>query len=186
MAKHVLSLEIPDVMNKTILRVIDTSVYANSIAIVCPLLQITLPGFTHPSNVTPPVINPGFTLNATACTLGSQTTGCNDTFYDLQDGIYIIKYSVEPSDYVYVEYNHLRITCAMNKIKDVYCNLDLGSCDPPADKKNILNQVRLIEQYLKAAKAYVEDCHDPKKGMELYTYAVKLLDKLTCNDCKTC
>lgn len=186
MAKHVLSLEIPDVSNKNILRVVDTSVYAPNIDIVCPLLQITPPGFVHPSNIEPPVIEPGFILNATACDLQLQTTDCNDTFYDIQDGIYIIKYSIEPKEYVYVEYNHLRITCAMNKVNQVYCNLELGDCDPPADKKAILNQIRLIEQYLKAAKAYVEDCHDAKKGMELYSYAVKLLDKLTCNDCKTC
>jgi hypothetical protein len=63
----------------------------------------------------------------------------------------------------------------------------MGACDAPADLKQKLNQIRLIEQYLSAAKANVEDCHNPKKGMELYTYAVKLLDKLSCNtSCKTC
>lgn len=187
MAKHILSLEIPDVMNKSIIRVIDTSVYAPNIDIVCPLLQITPPGFTHPSNIEPPVIEPGFALNATACDLQLQTVDCNETFYDIQDGIYVIKYSVEPKNLVYVEYNHLRITCALNRVKEIYCDLDLGACEAPTEIKNKLNQIRLIQQYLSAAKANVEDCHNPKKGMELYTYAVKLLDKLSCNtSCKSC
>ena len=42
MSKHVLSLEIPDTMNKCIFRVVDTSVYATGIPITCPLLQITV------------------------------------------------------------------------------------------------------------------------------------------------
>lgn len=187
MAKHILSLEIPDVMNKSVFRVIDTSVYASSIAVVNPLLQITPPGFIHPSNIEQPVIEAGFTINATACDLQLQAEGCNETLYNIQDGLYIVKYSVEPKDIVYVEYNHLRITCSLNRIKEIYCELDLGACDAPADLKQKLNQLRLIEQYLKAAKANVEICHNPKKGMELYKYAIKLLDRLSCSSsCKSC
>lgn len=187
MAKHVLSLEIPDTMNKCIFRVVDTSVYATTIPVTCPLLQITPPGYIHPVNFTNPQILPGFNLNLTACDLELQVSDCGTTFYDVPDGIYIVKYSVEPKDLVYVEYNHLRTTCADNRIKEIYCSLSLGACDPPAAIKDKLNQVRLIQQYLKAAKAYVEDCHEPTKGMELYRYAVKLIDKLSCSSsCKTC
>jgi hypothetical protein len=187
MSKHVLSLEIPDTMNKCIFRVVDTSVYATGIPITCPLLQITVPGFNTPVNFAPPQIEPGFNANMTACDLEIQSYECGTQFYDVPDGIYIVKHSVEPKDYVYVEYNHLRVTCALNKIKAIYCDLQLGACDPPASKKDKLNQIRLIEQYIKAAKAYVEDCHDPKRGMELYKYAVSLLDKMTCSTgCKTC
>lgn len=187
MSKHILSLEIPDTMNKCILRVVDTSVYATGIPVTCPLLQITAPGFMHPVNFSTPSVTPGFSLNITACDLELQTSDCGTVFYDVPDGIYIIKYSVEPKDLVYVEYNHLRITCANNKVKAVYCDLQLGACDPPANIKDKLNQIRLIQQYLLAAKAYVEDCRDPKRGMELYRYAVKLLDKMSCgSSCKTC
>ena len=37
--------------------------------------------------------------------------------------------------------------------------------------------------YLDAAKAKVEFCLEPQKGMTLYNYAIKLLNKF---DCKTC
>lgn len=187
MSKHVLSLEIPDTMNKCIFRVVDTSVYATGIPVTCPLLQITVPGFIHPVNFSTPQIEPGFSANLTACDLELQNTNCGTEFMDVPDGIYIIKYSVEPKEYVYVEYNYLRTTCADNRVKQIYCNIDLGACDPPASVKDKLNQIRLIQQYLKAAKAYVEDCRDPKRGMELYKYAVSLIDKMECSTgCKTC
>jgi hypothetical protein len=187
MSKHVLSLEMPDTTNKCILRVVDTSVYAPGIPITCPLLQITLPGFNQPVNFSSPQIEPGFNANLTACDLEIQSSDCGTTFYNVPDGIYVVKYSVEPKDYVYVEYNHLRVTCALNKIKNIYCDLQLSACDPPPAVKAKLEQIRLIEQYIKAAKAYVEDCHDPKRGMDLYNYAVLLLDKMSCGTgCKTC
>ena len=170
----------PDTLNKCILRIVDTSVYDTDIPVNCPTLQVTVPGYIHPVNFTNPEINTGFILNLTACDLDIQTTQCGTTFYDVPDGIYIIKYSVSPNELVYVEYNHLRITSALNKVKDIYCELDLGACEPPSDILKKLNQIRIIEQYLKAAKAYVEDCHDAKKGMELYAYAVKQLDKMFC------
>jgi hypothetical protein len=43
--------------------------------------------------------------------------------------------------------------------------------------------LREIKSYLEAAKAKVEDCHEPKKGMMLYDYAVKLLNKMDCVNC---
>lgn len=187
MAKHVLSLDIPDTLNKCILRVVDTSVYAPDVEISCPLLQITPPGFIHPVNISPPKINPGFNANLTACDLGLQSSDCGTVFYDIPDGIFVIKYSVEPRDFVFVEYNHLRITCALNKVRQIYCELSMGACAPEKTVLAKLDKIRLIQQQLAAAKANVETCHDPKKGMELYKYAVSQLDKLSCGvTCKTC
>ena len=186
MAQHVLSLEAPDTLNKCILRVVDTSVYNPLTPPSCILLQITLPGFNVPVQFTDTEITPGFNLNLTACDLDLQVNNCGTTYQNLPDGIYIIKYSVSPNDLVYVEYNHLRITCALNKIQAIYCNLDLAACDPPAAVKEKLNQVRLIQQYLSAAKAQVEYCHQPAKGMDLYRYALTLISKLDCTSCSTC
>lgn len=183
MAQHVLSLEAPDTLNRCILRVIDTSVYNEQIPVICPLLQITLPGFTTPAQITEPQLQPGFSLNLTACDLGVQSAGCGSNYNELPDGIYIIKYSVSPNEFVYAEYNHLRITKALNRVEGIYCDLDLGTCEPPQTLLDKLNKIRLIQQYLKAAKAMVETCHQPKKGMDLYGYATKLLDKMTCTTC---
>lgn len=183
MANHVLSLEAPDTLNSCILRIQDTSVYEQMIPIKCLLLEVTLPGFTVPVQFSESDILPGFSLNLTACALGIQTSGCGTNFNDLPDGIYILKYSVSPNDIVYVEYNHLRITKALKRIQSILCDLELSTCAPPEKTKDKMLQLQEARMYLDAAKAKVEFCLNPKEGMELYSYAVKLLGKI---DCKTC
>jgi hypothetical protein len=187
MANHVLSLEAPDTLNKCILRVVDTSIYNPLTTPICPRLLITLPGFNVPVSFNDTQITPGFMLNLTACDLELQTAGCGTTYNDLPDGIYILKYSVSPNDVVFVEYNHLRITNALWMIQCILCSIDLGTCAPPAKVTAKLDELSLIQMYLDAAVAQVEFCHHPDKGMELYRYAVKLLNKLACNtNCGTC
>jgi hypothetical protein len=169
---------------------VDTSVYNQDIPIKCPTLLITVPGFTYSVQYTDiagsghyVTINPGFIINLTACDLEIQTLNCGTIYNDLPDGIYAIKYSVSPNEYVFVEYNHLRITKALYKYQALLCDLDLAACDPLTSVKDKLNQLRLIRMYLEAAKSQVEFCHHAQKGMELYNYAVKLLDKMDCSTC---
>ena len=180
MANHVLSLEVPTVMNPCILTIMDTSVYTDLIPVTCEQLNITVPGFQHSVQLD---VNAGFIENITACDLNLQTSNCGTEYVDIPDGIYIIKYSVSPNDLVYVEYNHLRITQALIKYNKVLCDVDAAACDPPAAIKKKLEALRLINMYLQAAKAKVEYCHEPQKGMSLYNYALKLLNKLTCTNC---
>ena len=187
MAQHVLSLEIPDTMNDCILRIMDTAIYNPLSPPTCQLLQVTLPGFNVPVQFSDPVIVPGFSVNLTACDLELQNAGCGSSYTALPDGIYIVKYSVSPNDLVYVEYNHLRITKALNMIQCILCYLDVPPYAPTEDIKHKLNQITEIRRYLDAAKAMVEYCHQPHKGMELYRYAMKMLNKMACNtNCGTC
>jgi hypothetical protein len=179
--QHVLSLDIPDTMNACILRIVDTSVYLTTPAPQCPRLEITLPGFNTPTVFDETFISPMFMVNLTGCDLEIQTTGCGTDYCDLPDGIYIIKYSLSPHDYVYVEYNHLRITAALTMVQEILCELDLGACEPATDVKDKLELLTMINRYLDAAKAMVEYCHQPDKGMELYRYALKLLNRMLCN-----
>lgn len=183
MAHSSLSLEAPDTLNKCILRIVDTSVYNPQTKLLCPTLQVTLPGFSIPAVFEEPIVEPGFMLNLTACDLGVQTVSCGTVFNDLPDGIYIIRYSNTPNDLVYVDYNHLRITKALDKYNVILCDLDIAACDPPEIVKRKMERLTMIRMYLDAAKAQVEVCHKPAKGMELYNYAVKLLDKMTCTTC---
>jgi hypothetical protein len=178
MAKHRLSLECPDTLNGCILRLADSSSYNVDSPVTCVRLLITTPGFTTPIEIPNP--QPGFMYNFTACDLGLQKERCGTDYFDLPDGIYILKYSVSPNEYVYVEYNHLRITKALNIIQSIYCDLDLGACEPSDKVDEKFEELREIESILKAAKAKVEFCLEPKKGMELFAYALRLLDKLRC------
>jgi len=182
MAQHVLSLEAPDTLNPALLRLIDTSIYIDMLTLTCPILKIAVPGFN--TSVIIPNVSPEFdNLLITACDLGLQNSQCGTDYAQIPDGIYIINWSVSPNEIVYVEYNHMRITQALIKIRNAYCNLDLGVCDPPVDVKLKLENLRLIQSMLQASKSFVEYCHNPNKGMQLYAYAIKLLNKFDCSPC---
>ena len=186
MANHVLSLEVPLVMNPCILKLFDTSVYNILLPVTCPTLNITVPGFSYSNEITGSIIDDFINtsqLTLTACDLQLQSTNCGSEYVNLPDGIYIIKYSVSPNEIVYVEYNHMRITEALNKYYNILCDVDVNACDPPFKIKQRLEELRLIKMYLDAAVAKVEYCHEPQKGMSLYNYALKLLNKLSCTNC---
>jgi len=185
MAKHTLSLNIPTVLNECIIRIEDTSVYATDttgciLPIDCPQLEILAPGFSEAISID---VTTGFTLNLTACDIGLQIHQCGYEFNSLPDGVYTIRYSVAPNDYVYVEYNHLRITNALIKYNNILCELDVSNCEPSHEIKEKLKELRLIRMLLDAAKAKVEFCHTPSHGMDLYEYAMKRLNKLDCTVC---
>jgi hypothetical protein len=185
MAKHTLSLNIPTILNDCIIRIEDTSVYATGLdgcelPIECPQLYILPPGFSQATSID---VTPNFVLNLNACDLSLQTSGCGTQMNSLPDGVYVIRYSIAPNDYVYVEYNHLRITNALIKYNELLCELDVAACNPLQEVQDKLQELRLIRMLLDAAKAKVEFCHNPSAGMDLYEYAKKRLDKMDCTVC---
>jgi hypothetical protein len=173
--KHQLSLEVPDTNNCSVFRVIDTSIYSENVPVTCSKLEITSPGFNEP--VTIEVIK-GFNLILNGCTLGIQSGGCGQVSENLPDGIYTIRYSVSPNDKVYVEYHYLRVCMITNKYFHELCKLELAACEPEADIKEQLAELRLIKSYIDAAKAKVEQCNDLHEGMDLLMYAQSRLQKL--------
>ena len=178
--KHILSLEVPETNNTSVLRVFDTSLYSNDLTVDCGLLQITSPGFNVPVNID---VLPNFNLVLNGCTLGIQTTGCSEASGEIPDGIYTIRYSVSPNSNVWVEYQHLRVSQTNNLYFKQLCRLELDACEPDADVKEDLEELTLIKNFIDAAKVKVEYCHDPAIGMDLLLYAQKQLVKLT-NSCK--
>jgi hypothetical protein len=175
-SKHQLSLELPDTNNIKVLRIFDTSIYADGIGQDCGTLSIISPGFNLPVNIE---MLPGFNTTLTACTLGLQKTGCSDALQPLPDGIYVINYSLSPNSIVQVEYNYLRVTQTVNRYYNLLCELEMSACEPGADVKEKLEELRLIKSFIDAAKAKVEYCHSPEAGIELLMYAKKRLDKIT-------
>ena len=183
MSKHVLSLEAPDTMNPCQLWLADTSVYNPDVEVKCQVLEITLPGFNYSVQFGEADIALGFNRQFTACDLEVQIDGCGTQFNNLPDGIWIFRWSVSPNDQVYVEYNHLRMTQTWIRYQSILCELDISNCAPNSEQVKKLNELRMIRMYLDAAKAKVEVCHEPAKGMVLFNYAVKLLDKFECKSC---
>jgi hypothetical protein len=178
MERHQLALDIPDTLTGCIFRVVDASIYSDVAPVECLKIDITPPGFSTSYEVTD--LEPGFLKNISACELGLQTTNCGNTYNDFPDGVYVVRYSVSPNDTVYVEYNHLRVTAALNKINDLLCCLDVQGCDPQGPLKEKLKEVQLLQTMLKAAKATVEYCHKPSRGMDIYNYVYGRLKKLSC------
>lgn len=181
MGKHKLQLGIPDTLNICVLRIVDESWYDPDLPIVCPKLQVQAPGFNMANFIE---VDAEFSGNFSACDLGIQTINCGNEFNDLPDRVYVIRYSVSPNDQVYVEYNHMRLTKALLKIKDFLCTLDMGACEPGVELKRKLDEVTEIQQYFLAAKAKAETCRQVHQGIALYNYAWARLIKLT--GCKNC
>lgn len=181
MTKHVLYLEVPETNNAKVFRVVDISGYAENLPVTCGTLQITSPGFNLPVGIE---VTQNFNLVLNACTLGlASGSNCNDNLVAIPDGIYVIRYSVSPNDKVYVEYNHLRITQSMNKYYHELAKLEVAGCEPSADIKAKLMELRWIEAYLKAAKSKVEYGHDPAAGMAMLVYAQSVLNSYALSVC---
>lgn len=184
MNSHQLSIDIVNIANPNSLYIVDTSKYINGLPVSCNTLEIQAPGFEDVISIE---VESGFTLSLNACDLELQLHNCGNTSNPLPDGIYIIRYSIKPNDEVYVEYNHLRTTKLDNKIYDILCCLDVAACEPQGDLKEKLSKLNLLRTMLLAAKSNVEFCHHPNKGMEIYKYVQKELNKLACGcGCLNC
>jgi hypothetical protein len=175
--KHILSLEIPTVSNCEVLCVKDTSQYTTKLEVDCSELLITMPGFTAPVLIK---VDEKFDLCLNACVLALQKVDCGTKRTKLPDGVYVVRYSVSPNDKVYVEYNHLRITNLLTTYYQKLCDIDVKPCEPSSEREDLLREMNYIKTLIDAAVAEVEYCSNPNKGMELYNYAEKLLNKIIC------
>lgn len=182
--KHVLSLDIPEVTNPSVFKVVDTSVYVEGWDTECARLDITVPGFSDIVYITESLPN-NFTRIITAEDLN--ILGASDeTMGDLPDGVYKIKYSIAPNADVYVEYYHLRTTKILNLYYSELCKVHLDFCEPTPAVNSLLSHLRLIKSYIDSAKAMVETCHSPNLGMDMLNYALRELLKIKDTTCKNC
>lgn len=177
-----LALDFIQTMNPSVMRIADASNYTVT-QVTNPILTVLGPGYT-----TPGVINPTtfpFILNLSAYDAGLLPTPNPITDYpEFPDGVYVVKYSINPNTQVFVEYNHLRITKFLNNLQKAYCKIDNVGCMPSAELEEDLAKLRLIENMMKAAVAKVEICHKREAGSMMFQYANKLLDRFTCKSCK--
>jgi len=180
MIEHKLGFQVLDTNNPLVFNLLDESVYTSEMPYICPEILITAPGFQFSSRHVP---TQNFNLTLTACNLEIQVRNCDAEMNTIPDGIYAIKYSVSPAEYVFVEKNHLRQTIVKNRIGKIYGQLDLPTSQLPEVKKTKLVKLNEVENYLKAARECVEIKGDSKRGMELFNYALKLLDRIDCKHC---
>lgn len=169
--KHIIDFSIIDTNIKTFV-FLDESDYMESPD--KPFLEIVIPGYTKYIRVpiTPNKVNV-FTSNAFFNKKGEAT--------DLIDGVYQLRYSIAPHDYIYKDKYYLRTISLQKKYEKLLLSLNLGDCFT----KDIKKQEETLVNFnilLQAAKANAED-GSLNKATELYKKAEKLLDN-NLNKCK--
>jgi hypothetical protein len=177
-----LALDIIPTMNPSVMRIADASNY--TVVPTNPILTILGPGYTTPGVVNPTSIP--FLLNLSVYKAGLMPTPNPPplVFPEFPDGVYVVKYSINPNTQVFVEYNHLRVVQFMNQYQKALCKIDNAGCMPSAELEEDLKKLRLIDNMVKAAVAQVEICGKRQAGLLMFQYASKLLDRFTCKSCK--
>ena len=157
----------------------DTSIYTPLLPISCPELQILPPGFGVPTVIS---VQSGFDLVLNACSIGLlHPPSCASSCPVLEDGIYNIRYSVSPNASVWVEYNFLRVTKAVNTLNELLCKLPLQCALPSQELEYDINNITMIREYLNAAQIYVGQMNRPADGINMYRFALTLIEKMsTC------
>lgn len=177
MGKHILQLDVPPTSNQGVFLIDDISIYDTLIPVSCPNIQILPPGFAVPTSISS--MTPGFRLILNACTIGIlPAAGCSSSCPNLPDGVYHIRYSVAPNDAVYVEYDVLRTTMAINRLNTVLSNANIKCCIPDQEAQYIITQCDLIRNFLLTAKLLVENKHQVADGINMYNFAVSLIVKM--------
>jgi hypothetical protein len=182
---HLLSVEIPPIVNPKVLRIYDTTVWDSALTVTARKLDIIPPGYSSSTTFN---VTSGFDRLFNASNLGISVTSNPQNLVDLLDGIYIVRLTVEDgSDSQWVEYNHLRQVCLLKKYYQALCTLNFYPCDTlDVDLEAKRKELSIIKSYIDAAKAKVEWCNAPVEGLELHRYAVKLLDRFSLEKCKNC
>lgn len=160
----------------------DASIYNPNLPITCGQLSVKAPGFTYPHTFEP---LPEFKLKINLGNLGLQNTDSVNCLGELPDGNYEIRYSINPNDKLFVEYNYYNVA----KLNSLYikqlCNYFNNMCNM-SKKEQTAETDRLFEirQLIEYAKHSAEDCGDVNQADDLYNSAKDKLNKR--NECKGC
>lgn len=105
-------------------------------------------------------------------------TDCPASFSVLPDGVYDLKYSINPNLKTIVEFSHLR-TCQLEKrYMQILCNFYSDKCQYSKSEQNkLIEQLYDIFFNIESAKWMVGECDEIEKGLELYNDINNQLDK---------
>ena len=162
----------------------DTSFYNPNLPIECVTLEITPPG----CNSVYFTVLPGFSTSYNGALLGLQNVNSPECLSPLPDGIYYIKYSINPNDKIYVEYYYLH-NC--NQRKDYIskaCKLYSSKCDLTLKEYNEkLKELSEINDLMKTSQYLIEYCNKAELGSKLYQEITDKLSKFNiygkCSNC---
>ena len=154
----------------------DVSNYNPDLPITCNQLLVKVPGFTY-GHTFEPLSN--FELLVNMSNVGISKHG---PLPQLPDGNYDIKYSINPNDKLFVEYNYYS-TC---QLQEDYINaaLNLYKSENPLSFKSI-DKLFEISNLIEHAKLAAEDTNNIYIANDLYNQAKTKLKELE-NGCNVC
>lgn len=159
----------------------DASVYNPNLPITCGQLTVKTPGFTYSHTFEP---LPNFEIKVNLGNLGIQNTDDAGCLKLLPEGNYEIRYSINPNDKLYVEYNYYNTCQLHNEYIKAVCKFLNNKCDMTKKEQQIkIDELFEISNLIDYAKIAAEECGDIKMADKLYNEAK---DKLKANGCSTC
>lgn len=162
----------------------DSSVYNDVLPVTCGILEIKPPG--NCSSVYFERL-PGFHLIVNASLLKLQLASHSSDLGPLPDGIYYIKYSINPNDKLYVDYYYLHNAQQYEEYIKAACSLFHSKFD--LSKKDYAEKVKTlssIKSLIDTAKYLGMYCEDPEGAKEVYNEAKEQLKKFNSDGCNNC
>jgi hypothetical protein len=153
----------------------DASTYDDPLTVVLPTLEINIPGYTEPVYLDF-VIQSTNIFNSTD--LGITTTGNEEP---LPDGIYCIKYTIDPPLENYTDISILRVDLLQQKFDEAFMQLDMMECDR-AIKMQSKVDLNTISFFINGAMASANSCATVN-AMRLYQQASTMLNNFINTNC---
>ena len=163
--------------NTLTLGVADISTYPTiPPSVTSPTIEITVPGFgvvSLPFNVL------DFNVFNSA-TLGLSVVG--DPLLPIPDGVYYLKYTVDPANLNYVERTIIRVDQLQERFDNAFMKLDMMECDMAikTQQKVTLNTIYF---FIQGAIAAANNCAVDQSN-KLYKQADKMLNNFMRNGCQ--
>lgn len=162
--------------NKMLLGVADASTYPTTPPVVTnPTIQITVPAFGIV--VLPFTVNDYNLFNSES--LGISATGA--ALVPLPDGVYTLKYTVDPAITNFVEKTILRVDQLQEKFDEAFMKLDMMECDR-AIKTQAKVDLNTIYFFIQGAIAAANNCAIDEAN-KLYNQAQKMLNNFIKTGC---
>ena len=155
------------------LRLVDNSYYNPNLTITNEILEITAPGYDCPV-----VFNVDHHFNTVFnSSLLKINTSQPTHLVPLPDGVYHIKYSINPNAAIFVEYDLFRNCQLQGRYAIAVCKLFSKKCFlPHREFESARKELIWIKELIDASKYIIEESCDIKAGLELYNEAYALLN----------
>ena len=174
------NLYIPETYDLSTLRIEDNSIYSqpatNAILEIRTPVDTCFIVFNEPFDCKSISLN---CINLKLC-----TSNCSGSGTHLPDGIYDIKYSVNPNLFTMVEFFHFRTTSITKRLASTLCTFFSKKCDYKKSEYNhLLNELMEIHFLITGAKWKAEECLEKSEALALYESAVEKLNNFDNGSC---